>query len=130
MHANALQNLLDGEFIRPMSTWAQLLLVLVVAGLAGVVPFWRGAGLGAVVLLLLALGLLAVGFWAYLGELFLPGGAVLLDLGPPYLVVPIATSLLAIGLAYLGSVAYVSVVEGRDKRFIKGALGMNSAPDG
>ena len=128
VHANALQNLLDGEFIRPMSTWAQLLLAVLVAGLAGVVPFWRGAGVGAVVLLLLALGVLSVGFWAYVGELFLPGGAVLLDLGQPYLVVPIATCLLAIGLSYLGSVAYVSVVEGRDKRFIKGALGKYVSP--
>lgn len=128
VHANALQNLLDGTYLRPIPDWAKVLMLLMLAGVAGAVPFWSEAGSGALGALFLGFGVTALSFWAYAGEVFLPTGRVLVHLGQPYLVVPVAISILVIFLAYLGSVAYVSVVEGRDKRFIKSAFGKYVSP--
>ena len=128
VHANALQNLLDERFIHPIPRWAKILLLVALAGIAGAVPFWSEAGVGALAAVFLSVGVTAAAFWAYLGEIFLPGGRMLMQLGTPYLVLPVAISILAIFLSYLGSVAYVSVVEGRDKRFIKSAFGKYVSP--
>jgi adenylate cyclase len=117
IHANALQNLLDGEFIRPMSSAAELALLLIVATLAGAVTFWRGATAGALVALATALGVYGLGVATFTG-----------GVGAPYLAIPMTISFVAIALSYLGSVAYVSVIEGRDKRFIKSAFGKYVSP--
>jgi class 3 adenylate cyclase/CHASE2 domain-containing sensor protein len=128
VHANALQNMLDGAYIRPIPTWAKVMMLLLLAAIAAAVPFKSEAGTGALGAIFLALGVTGASFWAYAGQVFLPGGRVLMQLGAPYLVVPITVSIVVIVFSYLGSIAYVSVVEGRDKRFIKSAFGKYVSP--
>jgi adenylate cyclase len=128
LHANALQDMLDGVYMRPTPTWAKLLLLVGLGLIAGGLVFWTDARAGAVGAVAIALAVAAAGFFAYTGSVFVPGHT-LFHLGAPYLVLPMTISLLVIGLAYLGSVAYVSVVEGAEKRFIKGAFGKYVAPE-
>jgi class 3 adenylate cyclase/CHASE2 domain-containing sensor protein len=128
VHANALQNMLDGAYIRPIPPWAKVFMLLLLAAIAAAVPFKSEAGTGALGAIVLALGVTGASFWAYAGQVFLPGGRVLMELGAPYLVVPITVSILVIVFSYLGSIAYVSVIEGRDKRFIKSAFGKYVSP--
>jgi class 3 adenylate cyclase/CHASE2 domain-containing sensor protein len=106
VHANALQNLLHGRYLQPPARGA-LLLLFAVATAAAAATFWRGAKWGAV-----AVGLvLGLSAWVAL-EAFSRGSYVLPVVGP----------LLAAVFAYTGSVAYVSIVEGREKRMIRGAF--------
>jgi adenylate cyclase len=128
IHANALQNMLDREFIRRFSGGREALLLLLVAFVTGSVAFWKGAGLGGVATLA-SVGTLFVGaFWLWAGQAFGPGGDYF-ALGPRFLWLPLVTPTIAGILSYVGSVAYVSVVEGKEKRFIKGAFGKYVSPE-
>jgi adenylate cyclase len=106
VHANALQNLLHGSYLQPPAR-GSLLLLFAIAVAAAAATFWRGAKWGAVV------GGVALAAAAWLAlEAFSRGSLVLPVVGP----------LLAFVFAYTGSVAYVSIVEGREKRMIRGAF--------
>ncbi|MFP3947217.1 MAG: CHASE2 domain-containing protein [Longimicrobiales bacterium] len=123
VHANALQNLLDGTFIRRLSgSWAAILL-FVVAGIVAGVVFWKGAGWGAGSAVATALGVWITAYWAYTGTAFLPVAGSLGSVGPGFVWMPVVTPFVAVLLSYVGSTAYVSVVEGREKRFIRSAMG-------
>lgn len=124
VHANALQNMLDGEYLRFPGTFATLALLVLAALLPGAATFWKGAGAGGVATGVAALGALVLGFSAFQGEALGTGVAV----AAPYLVTPMVTPLVATFLGYLGSVAWVSVVEGREKRFLTGAFGKYVSP--
>lgn len=113
VHANALQNLLDFEYVRPAGAVAVVAILVVLAGLTGGAVFWQGALWGAVVATLAALGEAVLAFQQF---------------GSTFLWLPIMAPLVAIVAAYLGSTAYVSIVEGRDKRFIKSAFGKFVSP--
>ena len=119
IHAHALQNFIDAEYLRPLGTGGAWSILMALGLLAGGMVFLRGAVWGGVLTLILGLGTYAAGFMAYLG-----------DLGPvdPYLWIPIITPLVALGLSYLGSTAYVSIVEGKEKRFIRSAFGKYVSP--
>lgn len=114
VHANMLENLLAERHPAPVFEGAWLLLPLGLLTLmtAGT-TFWRGAGLGGGV----AFGFIAIwiagAWWAF--------DAHLLNL-------PVITPALAVGLAFLGSTSYVSVVEGRDKRAIRSAFSKYVSP--
>jgi len=127
VHANALQNMLDGEYVRPMPAAPKLLLLLLVGAAVGAVVFWRGTvwGGGALLLALLATGLYA--WWEWAGVVYLPG-AEILPLGARFSWVPVGAPFLSGILSYVGSVAYVAIVEGREKRFIKGAFSKHVSP--
>jgi adenylate cyclase len=128
IHANALQNMLDQEYVRPLGLVTKLTLLLALSLLVAGTAFWRGAALGGAMAILAAGGILVAAFWTWTGEAFIPGGT-LGAFAQPYLVIPVVTPALAVFLSYLGSVAYVSIVEGKDKRFIKSAFGMYVSPD-
>ena len=128
IHANALQNMLDAEYVRTVPSWLKLLLLLTAAVSTGGIAFWAGAGLGGLATLVASAGIVVTSFWAWTGEVFLPG-VTLLQLDQRFLALPLVTGVLAALLSYVGSVAYVSVVEGRDKRFIKSAFGKYVSPD-
>lgn len=113
IHANALQNLLDRQYIRPAGNAIVWPMLLVLAGLTAGIVFWRGAVWGAGAAVIGALGSSALAF-----QLF----------GSSFLWLPIVAPLVVIVAAYLGSTAYVSIVEGRDKRFIKSAFGKFVSP--
>ncbi len=81
--------------------------------------FLKGAVWGGALTVVLGLGTSAGAFMAYLGRL----GSV-----EPYFWIPIVVPLVAVGLSYLGSTAYVSIVEGREKRFIRSAFGKYVSP--
>lgn len=119
IHANSVQNFLDAEYLRPLGARGTWSILMALGLLAGGMVFLRGAVWGGVLTLILGLGTYAAGFTAYLG-----------DLGPvnPYLWIPIITPLVALGLSYLGSTAYVSIVEGKEKRFIRSAFGKYVSP--
>lgn len=128
IHANALQNMIDGAYVRPLGTAPKLLLMLLFAVITGGAAFRFGAGWGAVVTGLTILGAWAVAFWAWAGSVYVPG-AELLSLQTAGAWVPIGTPTLTAALAYVGGVAYVAIVEGKEKRFIKGAFGKYLSPD-
>lgn len=123
IHANALQNMLDGAYVRPLSEAAQLLLLLALALLTGGVVFWQGAGWGGVVAVAMALGVFAMAFWLWAGKVFVGAGGELMPLGTGFVWLPVVTPVLSSVLSYVGSVAWVSVVEGREKRRIKSIFG-------
>ena len=127
IHANALQNMLDGEYVRPLSAWTELILLLLAALIAGGVAFQRGAAWGGAATVGVGVVVFALAFWLWAGVVFVPG-ADLIDLPGRFVWMPIITPLLAGGLSYVGSVAYVSIVEGKEKRFIKGAFGKFVSP--
>jgi len=128
IHANALQDMLDGRYVRRLGTGGKLMLMLIVALLSGALVFRQGAAWAAALTFVTILGTWAVAFWAWSGSVYLPGGNVV-SLGAGGLWVPIATPNLAAALSYVGCVAYVAVVEGKEKRFIKGAFGKYLSPD-
>jgi len=128
IHAHALQNMLDGAYVRPFGRTGELALILLMALLTGGVAFWKGAqwGGGVSVLSIAALGIAA--YWLWAGQAYGPGGAYV-GLGSRFLWLPWVTPTLAAVLSYVGSVAYVSVVEGKEKRFIKGAFSKYVSPE-
>jgi adenylate cyclase len=128
VHANALQNMLDGEYVRPTVLAGKLLLLLLAAALAAAATFRAGAALGAAATIAAALASIAYAWWAWAGVVYVPG-AELLSLGPRFRWVPVGAPIVSAMLAYVGSVAYVAVVEGRDKRRIKGAFAKYVSPD-
>jgi class 3 adenylate cyclase/CHASE2 domain-containing sensor protein len=106
-HANALDNLLTGRHPIPVPRWLSLLGVAALCLLVALASFRRGIGWGAAAALALVAGVVAAGFWAFAG----------LAVALPF-VFPAAGAL----LAFLASTSYVSVVEGREKRAIRGAF--------
>lgn len=128
VHANALQNLLDGEYIRPLDFGWFLILLLGFTGVVSFLTFWGGTGWGAVGAAITTLTVLLVASWAFLGEIFLPFTGTLLELEGRFLWIPVVAPITSIFLAYVGSTAYVSIVEGREKRFIRGAFGKYVSP--
>lgn len=123
IHANALQNMLDREFVRPLAKGLEVALLLLLALLTGGVVFWKGAAWGGGATVVSALGVLAMAFWLWAGKVNVGIGGDLLPLGAGFLWLPVTTPVLSSLLAYVGSVAWVAVVEGREKRRIKGIFG-------
>ena len=119
IHAQTLQNFIDEEYLCPLGAGASLALLLILGLAAGGMVFWKGAVWGGAVTLALGLGTYGGAFTAYLSGI----GSV-----EPYLWIPIVVPLVALGLSYLGSTAYVSIVEGREKRFIRSAFGKYVSP--
>ena len=128
IHANALQNILDGTYVEPLGTGPRLALMLVLAAVVGGVVFWQGTGWGAVAAVVAVGATWTLAFWAWAGVVYVPG-AELFQIGSLGTWVPVGTPILATLLSYVGSVAYVAIVEGREKRFIKGAFGKYLSPD-
>jgi adenylate cyclase len=120
--------MLDGEYVKPFGALATFILLLLVAAVSGGAVFWRGTGWGGLVTVLAlgATGLFA--WWAWAGIVYLPG-AELFSLGEPFRWIPVGAPFLSGIFAYVGSVAYVAIVEGRDKRFIKAAFGKRVSPE-
>lgn len=113
IHANALQNMLSGRYAVPLSTPLVLLILLASAAAVAIVVFWQGAKWGAAASALIILATGALAFVAF---------------DRTEVVVPIISPMIAVVVAYLGSTSYVSIVEGREKRMIKGAFGKFVSP--
>jgi class 3 adenylate cyclase/CHASE2 domain-containing sensor protein len=128
IHAHALQNMLDAAYVRPLGVAGRLLFLLLLACLTGGIAFRAGAGWGGAATVLAIAGTWVVAFWAWAGMVVVPG-AELFSIQTAGLWVPIGTPNLVAILSYVGSVAYVAIVEGREKRFIKGAFGKYLSPD-
>lgn len=128
VHANALQNLLDGEFIRPLGAGPCFLSLVVVAGVVGLLTFWKGAGWGALGAGVAAAGSLFAAVWAFVGKVFLPGSVIVGEWGTPFLWIPVVPLLASALLSYVTGTAYISVVEGKEKRFIRNAFAKYVSP--
>ncbi|MDA0329723.1 MAG: adenylate/guanylate cyclase domain-containing protein [Gemmatimonadetes bacterium] len=128
IHANALQNLIDGAYVRPLGAAGRTVLLFLLAGLTGGVAFWYGATWGAAAAVIAIAGTWTIAFWAWAGVVYVPG-AELFSIGAPASWVPIGTPILAALSSYVLAVAYVSIIEGKEKRFIKGAFGKYLSPD-
>ncbi len=128
LHANALQNMLDGSYVRPMSGGAHAVMLLAVALIAAGATFLLGAAWGGVATVAAILGVVTWAFWGWAGVVYLPGVEVL-ELGAGFLWVPVASPAVSALLSYVGAVGWVSIVEGREKRFIKSAFGKYLSPD-
>ncbi|MEX2528769.1 MAG: CHASE2 domain-containing protein [Gemmatimonadota bacterium] len=129
IHANALQNLLDGTYIHRLPTWGLILVLLVFSGLSAGAVFWQGPGLGAVALMAGAGAVFLLGLWAFLGTVFVLPGRELFALPAPYLWFPVVSPIVASLSSYLGATAFVAVVEGKEKRFIREAFGKYVSSD-
>jgi adenylate cyclase len=128
IHAHALQNMLDGEYVRPFGRAGEIALIFLMALLTGSIAFWKGAEWGGAASLVSVGALGVAAFWLWAGQAYGPGG-VYFGLGSRFLWLPWVTPSLAAVLSYVGSVAYVSVVEGKEKRFIKSAFGKYVSPE-
>lgn len=118
IHANALANFLDADYLRPLGTGDELLLLLVISLVVAGVVFWQGAIWGTVAGVATAVAVAGLAFEAFQGNirfLWVPEQANLW--------VPIISPLFAVLVAHVGSTVWVSVIEGRKKRFIRGAVG-------
>ena len=113
IHANALQNLLSGRFTRPLAGGWALLLMFALGVTVAAITFWRGAKWGA------AAGVLLITTEFVLAWIAFQNDA---------LVIPVVGPLLSIVLSYIAATSYVSIVEGREKRMIKGAFGKYVSP--
>lgn len=129
IHANALQNMIDGRYVRPMGAGAKLAFMTLLAALVGGVVFWRGTAWGALGAVFAVFMAVATAYWAWAGSVYVLPGTELFSLGDVGGWVPIGTPVLSALFSYVGSVAYVAVIEGREKRFIKGAFGKYVSPD-
>ncbi|MDH5761232.1 MAG: adenylate/guanylate cyclase domain-containing protein [Gemmatimonadota bacterium] len=128
VHANALQTMLDGTYVRPLGGMAVGLLLLLVALFAGGTVFLKGAWWGGGATLLAVAGVFVAAFWSWAGHVYGPWGSGW-SLEGAYLWLPVVTPTLAAMLSYTGAAAYVSVVEGRDKRFIRSAFAKYVSPE-
>ena len=113
IHANATQNLLSSRYAVPVATPLVLLLLFLSAGLVTGAVFRYGTNLGAVTGVLLLIGQAVVSYVAF---------------AQSEAVVPFIALAISIVLAFLGSTSYVSIIEGKEKRMIKGAFGKYLAP--
>ena len=113
VHANALQNLLSASYPIPFGGGALGMLLVGYALLVSMVTMWRGAIWGGAAAAVAIVGH-SVGAFAAFNEAALH--------------VPIIAPTLAIAFALTGSSAYVSLVEGKDKRMIRRAFGQYVAP--
>ena len=115
VHANALENLLRGQHPTELPATTKALIYLLLALLTVAVTFARGAGWGAAVAIALAVATIVTGW-------------VVFDAEYGFLHIPFAGSVLTLALAYMGAVAYVSYVEGRQAREIRSAFKKYLAP--
>jgi class 3 adenylate cyclase/CHASE2 domain-containing sensor protein len=113
VHANALQNLLSSRFAVPLSASLVWLLLLGTTTAIAVAIFQRGVKWGA-----------TVGVVLLVGEVIL----AIVAFQQMDLVIPIVAPGLAMVFSFLGSTSYVSVIEGAEKRMIKGAFGKYLSP--
>lgn len=113
VHAHALQNLLSGRFITPLSSGWSLLLLFGLAGAVALLTFHSGARLGAVTGLLLISAEVATAVVVFQNHA---------------IVMPMIAAILTVVLAYVASTSYMSIVEGREKRMIKGVFGKYVSP--
>ena len=127
VHANALQNMIDGAYVRRLGRAPRIALFLLVAAFVGSAAFW-GATRGAAALLLAVAAVSLLAGWAWTGTVGV-GPVRLAELGSRFVWVPVTVPILCGAFAYVGSMAYVSIVEGREKRFFKSAFGMYLSPD-
>jgi class 3 adenylate cyclase/CHASE2 domain-containing sensor protein len=114
VHANALHNLLTETYIQPLAGARALFLLLILAGITAYITFWVGVTAGA----LAAIGLFIAGLvtaWVAFAE-------------PMHLHIPVIAPALAVAFAYLGSTSYISIIEGREKRAIRGAFSKYLSP--
>ena len=109
VHANALENLIRGEHPTQLPATTTTLVYLLLALLTVSVTFWRGAGLGAATAVALAIATIVSGW-------------IIFSADNEFLHVPFVGSVLTLALSYMGAVAYVSVVEGRQAREIRSAF--------
>lgn len=128
IHANALQNIIDGAYVSRLPGVLVLLILLAGAALTAGTVFVRGAAWGAAASFAAIAATWVVAYWVWAGVVYLPGFT-----SPRFASVgtwmPIGTPILAAMLGYVQSVAYTAIVEGREKRFIKGAFGKYLSPD-
>lgn len=101
VHAHALENLIRHEHTTALPLTTTTLLYLLLGLVVVWVTFSSGAGLGAGSAFVLGIGTLAGGWYAF---------------EQSHVHVPFVGPILTLVLSYMGSVAYVSVVEGRQAR--------------
>ncbi len=127
VHANALQGFLEGRYLHQTGEVANLLLLLLAAAIPAGAVFILGAVAGGVAGILTAAGLAVAALWAFQGGAHLPWGT-LWEWEGELLWLPVVAPLFSALFAYVGSTVYVAVVEGREKRFIRGAFGKYVSP--
>jgi adenylate cyclase len=119
IHANAIQNMIDAKMIRPLSVAGTWTLLFVAALLAGGMVFLTTPAWGAIA----ALGATGALYFSQLVMYAEGFGSI-----EPYLWVPIIPTAVALWISYLGSTAFVAIIEGKEKRYIRSAFGKYVSP--
>ncbi len=113
VHANALHDLLTGRYVEPLGQTRTFLLLLILAGISAAVSFGTGVTWGAIATAGLLVAEVALAWIAF---------------AETHLHIPIVGPSLAAFFALLGSTSYISVVEGKEKRVIRGAFSKYLSP--
>ncbi|HKJ93701.1 MAG TPA: CHASE2 domain-containing protein, partial [Longimicrobiales bacterium] len=111
--ATALHDLLTGQMVVPLTHAQIALLLLVMAGLITLAVFWRGVTFGAVVGAAVVAAELVVAWFAF---------------GTSHVHIPMVGPSIAGVFAFIGATSYTSIVEGKEKRVIRGAFSKYLSP--
>lgn len=113
VHANALHDLLTGTYLKPLSEARTLALLLILTTITSFIAFSRGVTWAGIATLVLFAGEATLAWIAF---------------AEAYLHIPIVGPALATFFALLGSTSYISVIEGKEKRVIRGAFSKYLSP--
>lgn len=114
IHANAIQTVLDSNYIERFRGWYTLLIMLVFCLVITMSNRFVSANLGVFVSLMMAAGYFGVTYWAFVSH-----NILMVITGP----------LLAIFVTQLGMVGYEYYVEQKEKRRIKGMFESYVSPE-
>ncbi len=104
MHANALDTMLRGDFLRTLSPHGELILLLGLSLLAAMVARLLKPMLGLAAVALLVGTISGLGLYLFVSE---------------RLIVPLVMPILAVGLSYTGNLVHLATSERRAKRFYR-----------
>lgn len=114
IHANALQTILDGNYIDRFRGWYTLLIMLAFCVGIAYTNRFLSANFGVLISIVLGAGYFGITYWAFMEQ------NILMVLTGP---------LLAIGVTQIGMVSYEYYVEQKEKRRIKGMFSSYVSPD-
>ena len=142
MHANAIQQILDGSYLEVktgslqfenQSRWNHILIILGFSFLTFLVIFKLDAKYGALIIVLEIITWLSYSIGSFLGDYFWLAGAVGLKNAPipegDPILIPAVFPMVSVLLTYGINVGYKLISEGKDKAFLKSAFGNYISPE-
>ncbi|MAO65819.1 MAG: hypothetical protein CL666_12560 [Balneola sp.] len=114
IHANAIQTILDGNYISRFSAWYTLLIMVFFSFGIAVIAHFKTANWGIIFSVLMGAGFYGISFWAFLNY-----NVLMVITGP----------LITLILTQAGMISYEYYLEQKEKRRIKGMFASYVSPD-